>query len=158
MISLRNTSDVQALKPPAQTDKLSANLLTTRNCKKGITPSPAEEKMGGPISVSSPEAERVGFDPTMACTILAFQASALGQTMRPLQAQTFADGIIARQAKLVLYFQLYLWKPWNIHDSKTPHPTSMTHCKEPLAERLTAGVYYSRDEKPCIKQISSALC
>ena len=30
------------------------------------------------------KAERVGFEPTMAHAILAFQASALGQTMRPL--------------------------------------------------------------------------
>ena len=29
-------------------------------------------------------AEKVGFEPTIPCGILAFQASALGQTMRPL--------------------------------------------------------------------------
>ena len=42
------------------------------------------------------KAERVGFEPTMAHAILAFQASALGQTMRPLP-NIFLLLIIARR-------------------------------------------------------------
>ena len=56
------------------------------------------EEWADPLSCLLTRAERVGFEPTMACAILAFQASALGQTMRPLQYPSLAARIIARRA------------------------------------------------------------